>query len=297
MNATVPKSGPGEGAEVEDPKKQEAAPQEDAELSSEELAQKKAAEVAATKRETAGQTDAVRADVELMRGTQGATPAAGAETKEPETGNKTWWGTLLGGVSMASAKITEIFKTLGKSITDGLSKLFGKTKKEGQETVESVQEEAKTLIRNLTDLLKPDAPVFTFLSGKSPRLTSGFGHRDDPLGEGKNTHGGVDITLGEGNTDIGEPIIATRSMKVVRVDSSSGGGDAVTLQDPENPEMTYTFRHLEEKPPFEKGDVLVAGQEIAKIGNTGARTTGAHLHFEARKDGEKIDPIQYSGLA
>ena len=41
-----------------------------------------------------------------------------------------------------------------------------------------------------------------------------------------------------------------------------------------------------------EGDVIEKGYQLGKLGNTG-RSTGPHLHFEVRKDGEPQDPQNY----
>ena len=38
-----------------------------------------------------------------------------------------------------------------------------------------------------------------------------------------------------------------------------------------------------------KGDVINQGQEIGEVGSTG-NSTGAHLHFEIRKEDRYVDP-------
>ena len=40
------------------------------------------------------------------------------------------------------------------------------------------------------------------------------------------------------------------------------------------------------------GDWVEKGASIARVGTSG-RSTGPHLHFEVRKNGEKIDPLDF----
>ena len=43
-----------------------------------------------------------------------------------------------------------------------------------------------------------------------------------------------------------------------------------------------------------EGDVVAAGDSIGAVGSTG-RSTGAHLHFEIRRDGQQINPENFLG--
>lgn len=130
MNDTLTQSGPSEGSPEIEPGKQETTSLDEPTLSPEALDKKKKAEEAAVKRETVGQMDTVKADVELARSTQNATSVSQTtpSTNTLEKGKETWWGPLIGGVSLVATKIKEVVGTLGKSISDGLAKLFGKTK-------------------------------------------------------------------------------------------------------------------------------------------------------------------------
>ena len=66
-------------------------------------------------------------------------------------------------------------------------------------------------------------------------------------------------------------------------------GKTVVIEHPDGKESMYA--HCQ-KILVNKNDYVVRGQPIATIGMTG-RTTGPHLHFEVKIDGENDNPIKY----
>ena len=60
------------------------------------------------------------------------------------------------------------------------------------------------------------------------------------------------------------------------------------MSHPEGYETLYG--HLSQ-PLVKQGDKVALGAVIALSGNTG-RSTAPHLHFEVRKDGQAVDPMQ-----
>ncbi len=95
-------------------------------------------------------------------------------------------------------------------------------------------------------------------------------------------HNGVDIPLKEG-----EPIYATFDGRVrYSADSKTGYGQLVIIRH-DNGLETY-MGHLSKR-TVEAGEWVTAGQVIGHGGSTG-RSTGPHLHFEARYYGQSFDP-------
>ena len=98
----------------------------------------------------------------------------------------------------------------------------------------------------------------------------------------KNPHSGVDITADEG-----EPVKAPNDGVVILVDDQFYSGNSVVL---DHGQGIYTmFFHLS-KATVLYGQAVRKGDVIALVGSTG-RSTGAHLHWGARVQGAKVDPL------
>lgn len=103
------------------------------------------------------------------------------------------------------------------------------------------------------------------------------------------THEGIDMGV------LGEPVLAAAAGVVSFAGQSSGlGGLMVYIKHDGGYETRYM--HLATGSILvSKNDQVSAGQQIAKVGNTGITSSAAHLHFEVLKDGTKIDPESVLG--
>jgi murein DD-endopeptidase MepM/ murein hydrolase activator NlpD len=111
-------------------------------------------------------------------------------------------------------------------------------------------------------------------------LTSYFGPRSLL---GMTYHYGVDI---DGAT--GDPIVAAMGGTVTYSGWLGGYGYVVII---EADGVEYYYGHASELLVYE-GQSVAAGELIARVGSTG-RSTGSHLHFEIRIDGQAVDPLPY----
>ncbi len=110
------------------------------------------------------------------------------------------------------------------------------------------------------------------------RLTSGFGSRWGAK------HYGIDLAA-----PLGTPIVAAADGVVLEAGRASGYGNAIYIEDTEG--FVHVYGHMRYW-NVEVGQVVRAGDQIAKVGNEG-RSTGPHLHWEVRADdmhGRPLDP-------
>jgi murein DD-endopeptidase MepM/ murein hydrolase activator NlpD len=117
-----------------------------------------------------------------------------------------------------------------------------------------------------------------------PRVSGNFGKRFHPIHKVTRHHGGIDLAAPEGSI-----VRAVTAGKVVFADSYGGYGKLVVLQHEKG--ITTHYGHLfsiEAK----LGSFVRAGARIGSVGSTG-NSTGPHLHFEVREDGEALDPKAY----
>lgn len=97
-------------------------------------------------------------------------------------------------------------------------------------------------------------------------------------------HYGLDLAA-----PLGTPILSAADGVVLRAGPASGFGNALYIQDADGNVHIYGHMRYYE---VQAGDVVHAGDQIAKVGNQG-QSTGPHLHYEIHRggiDGRPLDP-------
>jgi murein DD-endopeptidase MepM/ murein hydrolase activator NlpD len=119
-------------------------------------------------------------------------------------------------------------------------------------------------------------------------FTSFFGYRSDPFDEGHaEFHPGIDFKGRKG-----DEVKCTASGKVVFAGWSGGYGNCIRIEHINNFETVYG--HLS-RIKVKVGQEVNVGDEIGLVGSTG-HSTGAHLHYEVRKNGRPINPVNFLTL-
>jgi murein DD-endopeptidase MepM/ murein hydrolase activator NlpD len=114
--------------------------------------------------------------------------------------------------------------------------------------------------------------------------TSPFGVRMDPFAHEAAMHTGIDF-----RGDIGEPIHATAGGTVTIAGWTGGYGKMVEIDHGNG--LATRYGHLSEI-DVEVGQTIRSGAVIGKLGSTG-RSTGPHLHYETRLNGEPVNPQKF----
>jgi len=115
-------------------------------------------------------------------------------------------------------------------------------------------------------------------------VTSPFGARTSPYGEGREMHPGIDISA-----RYGLPVTAAGSGAVIFAGRDPGYGGLVMID--HGGRLDTLYGHLSAL-YVREGQQVRRGQAIGAVGATG-RATGAHLHYEVRVDGAPVDPRRY----
>jgi murein DD-endopeptidase MepM/ murein hydrolase activator NlpD len=115
-------------------------------------------------------------------------------------------------------------------------------------------------------------------------LSSGFGLRMDPFVRAMAMHTGVDF-----RSNTGDPVRATANGTVTTAGWNGGYGKMVEIDHGNG--LSTRYGHLSEilvKP----GQSVRSGQIVGRVGSTG-RSTGPHLHYETRIEGEAVNPQKF----
>src|ERR1700742_1420624 len=115
-------------------------------------------------------------------------------------------------------------------------------------------------------------------------FTSGFGVRTDPFLGRPAMHTGVDF-----RASMGDPVRVTANGKVVSAGWAGGYGRMVQVDHGNG--LSTRYGHLSQI-DVKVGDIVKIGQVLGEVGSTG-RSTGPHLHYETRIDGEAVDPQKF----
>lgn len=113
-------------------------------------------------------------------------------------------------------------------------------------------------------------------------ITSRFGNRPDPFLGGLAMHAGIDF-----RSPVGGEIKSTGAGKVIAAGPAGGYGNMVEIDHGYG--LTTRYGHMS-RVLVKVGDDVASGDVIGLSGNTG-RSTGPHLHYEVRRNGEAVDPM------
>ncbi|HMS26359.1 MAG TPA: M23 family metallopeptidase [Burkholderiaceae bacterium] len=117
---------------------------------------------------------------------------------------------------------------------------------------------------------------------KYTRVSSGFGIRVHPISRDKRAHKGIDYAA-----PTGTPVRTVGDGTVAFAGVQRGYGNVIEVAHRDN--KTTVFAHLS-RIDVKKGQKVEQGAVIGAVGSTGF-STGPHLHFEFRVDGEHQDPL------
>jgi murein DD-endopeptidase MepM/ murein hydrolase activator NlpD len=115
-------------------------------------------------------------------------------------------------------------------------------------------------------------------------MSSPFGMRMDPFLGRPAIHTGIDL-----RGEVGEPVRATATGKVTIAGREGGYGNMVEISHGNG--LATRYGHLSEI-SVKMGQTVRIGEIVGRIGSTG-RSTGPHLHYETRVNGEAVDPQKF----
>ena len=123
-----------------------------------------------------------------------------------------------------------------------------------------------------------------FIMPTAGSVGSGFGPRVHPIFGSVRQHTGVDI-----GASTGDPIWASKTGEVIFAGWKGGYGNTVLVA--HSGGVVTLYAHMSEI-HASVGDPVDQGEIIGEIGSTGF-STGPHLHFEVRINGEPNDPVLF----
>jgi murein DD-endopeptidase MepM/ murein hydrolase activator NlpD len=124
----------------------------------------------------------------------------------------------------------------------------------------------------------------TFIRPVPGPFSSNFGYRTDPITGATAFHAGIDFS-----SPCGTPIKAAGTGTVLSAGPNGGYGNATLINHGNS--LSTLYGH-QSSIIVSAGQSVAQGQVIGYVGSTG-KSTGCHLHFEVRVNGNPVDPTAY----
>lgn len=143
----------------------------------------------------------------------------------------------------------------------------------------------------VTAVAEPAGPMMRPMTFVEPvpgfDINSRFGMRRLGGERGARMHKGVDIAAPRGTT-----VYSAAEGEILRIGHQPEGyGNFIEMRHPNG--MTTLYAHLS-RIDVASGDRVLAGERIGLVGSTGY-STGPHLHFEVRRNGDQVNPARVVG--
>ena len=147
-----------------------------------------------------------------------------------------------------------------------------------------IAEERKRLEEENRKLRSYDGGMFKFPAPNYTRISDDYGMRMHPTLGVEKFHNGIDLAAPSGS-----PILAAYDGDVVAAGYSSTMGNYIMIDHGDS--LITIYMHAS-KLYVSTGQAVSKGQKIAAVGSTG-RSTGPHLHFGVRLNGNYVSPWKY----
>lgn len=147
-----------------------------------------------------------------------------------------------------------------------------------------IAEERRRLEEENRSLRKYDGGMFKFPCPNYSRISDDYGNRMHPILKVEKFHNGVDLAAPSGS-----PILAAYDGDVVAAGYSSSMGNYIMI---DHGDSLYTIYMHASALYVSTGQTVSKGEKIAAVGSTG-RSTGPHLHFGVRLNGNYVSPWKY----
>ena len=131
---------------------------------------------------------------------------------------------------------------------------------------------------------RPAVSIPSRMPLENARMTSDYGDRTHPVLKRRMGHKGVDLAA-----TTGTPIYATADGVVSKAEFYSSYGNFVSIE--HGARIQTRYAHMS-RIAVADGSFVQKGDLIGYVGSTG-RSTGPHLHYEVRIDGQAVNPVPY----